>query len=187
LFVAFTPLLAPFFKRRPGWNEWLAVAVSLAGLLLLTGGTTRLNWGDLITLLAALTYALHVLLTDRLADDTINPFRLIFQQFLVIFLCSLMMALIFDLPLGVGSMNAWWVVIFLAIFPTASGFVIQLWGQRVVPPTRTALIFALEPVFAAMFAWTVGGEVVTVNKTLGGLLIVGAMMISTAPPRFKRE
>jgi drug/metabolite transporter (DMT)-like permease len=178
LFVVFTPLLSPLFQRKPTWLEWIAVGLSLLGLYFLAGGIQGMNWGDGITLMAAFTYALHVLLTDRLADDIVDPYRLSFQQFLVIGVASFALAALFGLPFAITTTSAGWTVLFLAIFPTASSFVIQIFGQKHVPPVRTSLIFTLEPVFAVLLAWGVGREAVTVNTILGGVVIVGAMALS---------
>ena len=71
LFVAFVPplsLLIPRQKPRP--SQWAAIAISLVGLWLVTGGMDSVNVGDLITLSAAFTYALHVMLSDRYIRDT---------------------------------------------------------------------------------------------------------------------
>lgn len=67
---------------------------------------------------------------------------------------------------------------FLALFPTLSAFIIQLLAQKVVSPLRVSLIFAFEPVFAALFAWTLGGELFRPERALGGLLIFIAMVVS---------
>ena len=84
LFVAFVPLLSyPILKQRPRRAQWLAVMVSLAGLWLLTGGLQEINRGDLITLAASFTYALHIMLADRFINAGGDLTRLAFQQFLV--------------------------------------------------------------------------------------------------------
>ncbi|MBI5267030.1 MAG: DMT family transporter, partial [candidate division Zixibacteria bacterium] len=66
LFVVFIPLfLITLFKRKPTRWEIIASFVSLAGLWILTGGLKRINVGDSLTLVAAVTYALHVLYSDK--------------------------------------------------------------------------------------------------------------------------
>jgi drug/metabolite transporter (DMT)-like permease len=78
-----------------------------------------------------------------------------------------------------------WIIVFLALFPTLSAFLIQLLAQRHVPAIRVSLIFALEPVFAALFAWTVGGEEFLLRRAVGGVLIFVALII--AGPRRTKE
>lgn len=72
-------------------------------------------------------------------------------------------------------------VLFLTLIPTLSAFMLQLTAQQGVPPVTTALIFCLEPVFAAIFAWTLGAEQMIPLRAAGGLLIVLAMIISELP------
>jgi len=179
LFVAFVPpllLLIPRKKPRP--TQWAAVAISLVGLWLVTGGLGAVNLGDLITLLAAFTYALHVMLTDRYVG-MVNHEQLVFQQFLVVGVLSLVGALIFGLPLEVPDLRAGGVIVFLALFPTLSAYLVQCKAQTIATPIRVSLIFALEPVFAGIFAWTVGGEDFHPLNALGGLLIFLAVVVST--------
>ncbi|MBU2624308.1 MAG: DMT family transporter, partial [candidate division Zixibacteria bacterium] len=89
----------------------------------------------------------------------------------------------FQLPFGIGTTETAIAVLFLALLPTLSAFVIQMVAQKIVPPVRVSLIFALEPVFAALFAWTVGGEEFSTYRAIGGLLIVAAMIVSAIPYR----
>ena len=179
LFIVFVPLCAwLMYRRTPKLNHLLAVAVALIGLWLLTGGVQGVNVGDWITLASAVTYALHVLLAGEYMQRGADPVALNFQQILVTALFGLVMLTAFQRPLSVGSPAAWWVIVFLAVFPTVSAFVIQLFAQRVVDPARTSLIFTLEPVFAAAFAFTLGGEGIVPLRVLGGLLIVAAMLVS---------
>jgi len=154
------------------------VLVALIGLWLLTGGIRGANIGDLITLASAVTYALHVLLAGEYMQRGADPVALNFQQILVTALFALIVLGAFNRPLAVDSAAAWWVIAFLAVFPTVSAFVIQLYAQQVVDPVRTSLIFTMEPVFAAAFAFTLGNEGIVPVRVAGGLLIVAAMLVS---------
>ncbi len=142
LFVAFVPLfLRTIFKRRPTIMEIVASAVALIGLWILTGGLTDVNTGDMLTLIAAMTYALHLLYTDKYIRSGIDPFVISCQQFLIVGLLSLIMALVFDLPLTCGSMPALATIVFLALFATLSAFIIQMLAQKIRSPLRVSLIF----------------------------------------------
>jgi drug/metabolite transporter (DMT)-like permease len=182
MFVAFVPLFM-FFLNRKSLNLWQlpAVLVSLAGLWLLTGGLHDINRGDSLTLISAMTYAGHLLYVDRYVKQGLDPYIMSFQQFLFVGAFSLLTAAVFGLPFGITSTGTYSRVLFLALFPTLSAFVIQLLAQKIVLPVRVALILALEPVFAAIFAWTLGGEIFIARRALGGLLIVIAMILSELP------
>ncbi len=179
LFVFFTPfLLRWLFKNKPTPMEWIGSLVSLAGLWVLTGGLHEINLGDSLTLIAAFTYALHVLLSDKYMKVVVDPYIISCQQFLLVGAFSLLTGWIFDLSFVVTSAKVGWVIVFLALGPTLSAFVIQMLAQRITAPVKVTLIFALEPVFAALFAWTLGGEQFDEQRAIGGLLIVIALAVS---------
>ena len=179
LFVAFVPALMPIIlKYRPGWVDVLASLVSLAGLWVLTGGMTEINRGDLLTLLTALAYAAHLLTADKYMKRGLDPLVAACQQFLLVGLLSLLTALLVRRPLTISTGQAAWAVLFLALFPSLSAFVIQMIAQRVTAPVKVSLIFALEPVFAAVFAWTLGGEEFIPRHAAGGLLIFAALVLA---------
>lgn len=187
LFVAFIPLfLRTIFKRKPTLMEVVASMVSLIGLWILTGGMSDVNSGDILTLLAAVTYALHVLYSDKYMKAGIDPYTISCQQFLLVGLMSLVTVVVVGLPLEIHTTSAGLTVVFLALFPTLSAFVIQMLAQRITSPLKVSLIFALEPVFAALFAWTLGDEPVVAHRALGGLLIFLALILSGLPSPSRR-
>jgi len=188
LFVAFVPFfLRTIFRRRPTVLEIVASAVSLTGLWVLTGGMQYVNVGDMLTLIAAMTYALHLLYSDKYMKGGVDPIIISCQQFIMVGVFSLLTGLVLGLPFGIRSDDAFWVMVFLAIFPTLSAFVIQMLAQKITSPLRVSLIFALEPVFAALFAWTMGGEAFVMRRALGGLLIFLALILSGLPSPVGRK
>lgn len=120
--------------------------------------------------------------TGRLVR-TAHPLVLAFHQFWVIGFGSPGLTVALGRPLGIGSASAVGVVAFPALVPTLSAFVLQLVAQRHVAPFTATLIFLLAPVFAAGFAWTLGGEQLIAMHALGGAMIVGAMLLGELPTR----
>jgi len=179
LFVAFVPFfLFTIFRRKPTPMELIASGLSLIGLWVLTGGMRDINIGDMLTLITAMTYALHLLYSDKYMKAGIDPYVISCQQFLVVGILSFVTALIFDLPFTILTQNAVWMILFLTLFPTLLAFVIQMMAQKIASPLRVSLIFALEPVFAGIFAWTLGGEELISHRAFGGLLIFLALVVS---------
>jgi len=179
LFVIFVPLFLLVFARKPPTRaQWAATALALAGLWLLTGGVSRLNHGDVLTLAAAVTYAGHLLATDAFVREDADPILLAFHQFWMTGVMSLLFAVRQGAPLSVGGWGPARVVGFLALFPTLIAFYVQLVAQKRTAAIKVSLIFSLEPVFAALFAWTLGGEPFVPQRAVGGALIVCAMVTS---------
>jgi drug/metabolite transporter (DMT)-like permease len=182
LFVAFVPLfLMVIFRRKPTLMEFIASGISLVGLWVLTGGLVDINIGDMLTLIAAMTYALHLLYADKYIKAGTDPYIICCQQFLVVGVLGILTALIFDLPFTIASSHAILIILFLTLFPTLLAFVFQMLAQKIASPLRVSLIFALEPVFAGLFAWTLGGEQFVTHRAMGGLLIFVALIISGLP------
>jgi drug/metabolite transporter (DMT)-like permease len=182
-FVAFVPLFSLLiFRKKSTATGVVAAVISLTGLWLLTGRLAKINAGDLLTLVTAMVYAIHILFADRYMKGGADAYILSFQQFLVVGAISLLTALIFGLQFSFDAPKVLRVILFLSLFPTLSAFVIQVAAQRFTSPVKVSLIFAFEPVFAALFAWTLGNETVTMNKIAGGFLVFLALVIAGIRP-----
>lgn len=180
LFVLFVPIFLKLITRKiPGRLDIAASIISLGGLWILTGGMRDMNVGDMLTLIAALTYALHVLYSDKYMKSGLDPYVISCQQFLLVGLFSLITSAVLGLSFKVETTSTYKIVLFLTLFPTLSAFVIQMVAQKITAPVKVSLIFALEPVFAALFAWTFGGEEFVFRRAIGGLLIVAALIVSS--------
>ncbi|NOZ13519.1 MAG: EamA family transporter [Acidobacteria bacterium] len=182
LFIVFVPIFSfIFLKKVPSKMKLLSVALAVSGLFVLTGGLHDANFGDFLTLFAAMGYAVHILIADHYMKGGADPFTLNFQQMLVVGLLSVIAGIATGSTLACNWKAALGIIVFLAVFPTVSAFVIQLVAQRHTSPVKVAIIFSMEPVFAALFAWTLGQEKLIPYQALGGLLIVAAMVLSEIP------
>jgi drug/metabolite transporter (DMT)-like permease len=188
LFIVFVPIFSfIFLKKLPSRMKLLSVTLAVSGLFVLTGGLHDANFGDFLTLFAAMGYAIHILVADRYMKNGSDPFVLNFQQMLVVGVLSILAGLSTGVSLACNWGSALGVILFLAVFPTVSAFVIQLVAQRNTGPVKVAIVFSMEPVFAALFAWTIGNELLVPHRALGGLLIVAAMVLSEFPLGRKEE
>ena len=143
----------------------------------MTGGISRFNKGDGLTIFSAVSYAAHLLATDKYVKADADPVLLAFHQFWMTGFLSFAIAGIMGYSFQVQTPKATGVIVFLALFPTLSAFYIQMLAQKYTAPIKVSLIFSLEPVFAALFAWTLGGEPFVPARAVGGLAIVAAMMV----------
>jgi drug/metabolite transporter (DMT)-like permease len=85
-------------------------------------------------------------------------------------------------PRTAWSGNVVFALVLTSVFATALAFTLQTWGQKYTSATRTALIFALEPVFALVTAVGIGGESVTVSGLIGAALILGGILLVELKP-----
>ena len=178
LFIIFIPVFMFLFRReKPTRLQGISAALAIAGMWLLTGGMSGFNLGDALTLTAAAAYAVHLIITDKYVKAEADAVLLVFHQFWMVSAIAFAIALTRGSSLAVASLSGWGVILFLAVFPTLTAFFIQMLAQRHSEPFKVGIIFTLEPVFAAFFAWTLGGERFVAVKAAGGLLIVSGMLI----------
>lgn len=183
LSVILTPLLSAFwFRERVPLKAFLAATVALLGLgfMTLTGAESGVNSGDLWVLGTALSYALYVVylgtVAKRHAALTLGAMQL-WPMALLAWLWALPLA-----PEVVTLAPASWAaIVYLALIATALISVLQVQAQKVVPAYLAALIFILEPVFAAVFAYLYLGETLGRYGLLGAALVLAAMLVSELP------
>ncbi|MCX7910748.1 MAG: DMT family transporter [Endomicrobia bacterium] len=179
LFIIFIPLFSYFFYSiKISTTELISSIFAITGMWFLTGGMKEINIGDLLTLVAACSYSIHLLITDRYVKKNYDIIQLAFQQFWMVGLISFVYSYIAGYNYSVSSIKSFWWIVFLAFFPTITAFFIQMRAQKEIEPFKVGIIFCFEPIFAAIFAWTLGGEDFVLNKAFGGFLIVMAMFIN---------
>jgi drug/metabolite transporter (DMT)-like permease len=179
LAVVFVPLWQALSDRTwPGRATLAGVCLSVTGMALLSIGALDLGpllMGDALVLGCALAFSGHILALGRFAPR-VAPVQLTFVPVLTTAVLSLALASAYETFPSIGLAQALPAVIFTATFATVGAFYVQTRAQRFTSPTHTALIFALEPVFAALFATMLGGERLSVPELLGCALILTGML-----------
>lgn len=169
LFVVLVPVLGLLWGRRPGPWEWTGVLVATAGLGLLTGGASRFGVAEVLLLGCATSFALHILILDQAAPH-LPPAGLGAVQVGVAGAVCAAFVPFEPLP-GPVPAQVWAAVVGMGLVASALAFSVQAWAQRFTPPAHVGLVFAGEPVAAAVFARLWLGE------QLDGLQWTGAALI----------
>jgi drug/metabolite transporter (DMT)-like permease len=191
LSVVIVPLLGRYFGEQIGVRAWLGTGLSLVGLALILlvgqGGSLReifspLNIGDLLTLGCAFSFAVHILLIGRLVDMKNYPALLVIQ-IAAVALWSWGGTLALESVRFDFSATVWRAIIITGLFATALAFWAQNKFQPLATPTRTAIIFSSEPVFAGLFGFWLLGERLVAEQWAGAGFILAAMVISQWPPQ----
>jgi drug/metabolite transporter (DMT)-like permease len=175
-YVVLTPVFGAILlhDRIPRWT-WLAVAMATAGLatLSINGIGGGFGFGEVVTLLAAAVYAVHIIGLGRYSSPG-SAGALSAVQMLAIAAVSLIAATPggIELPSGGG---AWASVLYMALVAGALAIWAQTWAQSHLSAPRAAIVMTLEPVFAAGFAVALGGEAMTLRMLLGGAMVLAAM------------
>jgi drug/metabolite transporter (DMT)-like permease len=178
LYVVFTPILAVLlFGTRIGAAAWLGVALSTVGLALLTGIDSGRLAGDLLVLGGSLVYSLQIVLMERVAPRfdvvalTLAEMLAAFAGFAVVAVAAGQV----EVPRG---WTVWGALIVTGVFASALAFLVQTWAQRRLSAARTALAFALEPVWAALFGFWLAGDRLGAVAWTGSALIMAGIVVS---------
>ena len=186
MYVVLTPVFAAALLRtRITALTWGAVLLAAAGLAVLTLNGLSVGYGEAITLVAAMLYALHIVGLGAWSTPHEALGMSIVQIVVITLVCLAATA-----PDGIvlpQTTGDWLSVVYMALFAGALALVGQTWAQAHLAPTRSALIMSMEPVFAAFFAVLLGGESLTVRMLFGGAMVLAAMLVVELAPRRKVE
>lgn len=179
--VIFVPFLSYLlFKDFIRKNVLLASFIAVFGLYLLTmSGSLTFQKGEFLTLLCAVLFALQIIFTGKFSVKA-NVFLLVFFQLLTVSFLALIFSLVledktFNLSYDFAFFKA---VIITGIFATVYAFLVQTYMQQFTTATKTAVIFTMEPVSAAIYGYFVGNEILTQTQLIGAFLIILATLIA---------
>ena len=176
LYVVLTPLIASIvLKEKITKFTWLCIAVATFGLGLLSIRGFSVGIGEMFVLASAVLFAAHIIALSKWSSGRDVYAMTVIQLSMCAILAGLASAVEgYSLPPDRG---VWSVVIFTAVFATALAFIVQTWSQAHMSATKVAVILTMEVVFAALFAILLGGERLTLQTAIGGILVVVAMYL----------
>ena len=176
-------ILALFWGRRVTLWVCFGTFAAATGLYFLTvpvAGVAHLNRGDVLTFFAAGSYAVHIILVGEYTKEH-SAAALSALQVLACALMSWLTAFGADAirwqPMRFESRAALWLgVVVCAVFATAVAFSLQLWAQQYTTPSHAAILFTLEPVFAAATSYVMLGERLGLRALLGAVLVLAGIL-----------
>ncbi len=186
-YIVGVPLLGWLvYRQQTRLSEVLGVLTAVAGMGLLSmrGESLTIERGDALTLGCAAVYAVHIVMLGHFAP------RIPYETLSFLQVAAAAAFAWVALPFLETPAIRWRPAVILAIvagglLATALAFVVQTWAQQYTTPTRAALIFALEPVFAWLVAWWWNGEILTGRAAIGAALILGGVLLVELKPNRK--
>lgn len=193
-FVVFIPILQLIIeKRKPKWFNLFSVMLVLVGLIMLSSKGENVfeflsqlgndfNLGDLLTLLCALLFAFQVVYVDVFTKKY-DYLPMVFIQLLITGLGGFILSYLFSVtslePIKLTiSNNLIFAILYTSIFASIIATIIQLKFQRNVSPTKAGIIFSIEPIFAAVFAYFLLNEKISNFGLMGCVLIFIGVVVS---------
>jgi drug/metabolite transporter (DMT)-like permease len=180
LYVVFTPLLALLlFRTRVGGAVWVGVALAVVGLAMLSGVGAGAPLGDLLVLLGSAAYSVQIVLMERYAPRY-DPIAFTQAELLAAFAGFAVVAVALGQVEVPHGWTVWGALLVTGIFASALAFLVQTWAQQRTSATRTALAFALEPVWAGIFGfWLAGDRLGAIGW--GGCAVIMAGIVVAEP------
>ncbi len=179
LYVVFIPIiLALFLRRRVRPIIWPAVALSVAGMYMLSmAESLHLNQGDVLEFIGAVFWGLHVIVTGK-AVQRLNVMHFVIGQYLVCGLLNLGLGVMWEHATLPILLRDWWVVAYTGLLSVGLGYTMQAIAQRHAPPADAAILLSLESVFAALSGWLFLGELLTPVQLAGCIVMFAAMLLA---------
>ena len=189
-YCVIVPFLAwVLVRRRPNRYNIVAAVLCIVGIGFISlDGSLTMRFGDAMTLVCAVFYALHIILVSQFAQGR-NIYVLTMWQFVGVAICSLIVGGLFE-PMpdwAAVPMDCWISLAYLAVACTTVALLFQNIGQAHLPPASAALLLSLEAVFGVAFSVALGAETLTLRIVFGFALVFVAIIVSEVlPERAKR-
>ncbi len=190
LYVIIVPIISIFAKKKVSPIIWFSAAIAVMGfyMLCLFEGITGFYFGDILILLCAVTFSLHIICIDKYCD-LIGGIRLSAFQFVVGGIISGILSLIFEID-SVHFANIVSVlpeILYMGIISSGVAYTLQIMGQKFAEPAVASLSMSLESVFAALGGWAISGNALKGNEIIGCILVFGAIIFAQLPQFFKTK
>ncbi len=190
LYMLFVPIFALFMKKIPPFTVWIGIVLGIVGLYILCiGGKAEfsLGKGEILTLLCAVAYALHIIVIYKFSGD-INVAKLSCGQFFVTGVLSLIFMAIFENPDIHSVFSATAPILYSGIMTCSVAFTLQIVGQKFTDPTVASMLLCLESVFSVIFSYfLIPEQQLKPNEYIGCLIMFIAIILAQIPVKKKKK
>lgn len=181
LAILIVPFISFFIlKTVINKKSCLCIAICVVGILLVSfsnEGNLGLNLGDILCLMCSVSFAFHIVLTEKLLKEKDATLITMVQMYFVSLIGFFIAPFFEEFPSNVVPISIY-SLIFMGILCTAFAFWVQTHCLKFISSTKVAMIFTLEPVFGASISWIVLGQSLNLKGIIGGILIVISLILS---------
>lgn len=189
MYMVLVPIAGLFLGKRVGPKVWAAVAVALVGMYLLCfsgGGLGAINRGDLMEMVCALGFTVHILVIDHFSGR-VDGVKMSCIQFFVCGVLAFFAMIIFEEPNVQDILAAWMPIVYAGLMSSGVGYTLQIVAQKDTDPTVASLLMSLESVFSLVFGWILLHEAMSARELIGCVLMFAAIVWVQLPERRKAE
>lgn len=180
LYTVIVPVLSLFSGKKTKPQIWICVVISVIGMYLLTmekGGS--FSRGDLLVVICAFFFAIHILLVDHYSQNT-DGIRLSCIQFLTAGILSLVPMLL-EHPHAVDIVAAGAPILYAGVLSSGAGYTLQILGQKDAEPAVASMLLSLESVFAALAGFLFLHQTMSLREMIGCAMIFLAVILAQMP------
>ncbi len=183
LYVVIVPFFQLILGRRPRKIIWFCVLTAVFGFYLLCiKDNFTVGIGDLLTLICAFGFSLHIIVIDRFLEKGANGLQMACVQFFTAGMIMLVGMFIFEHPQIDKIFDAKYTILYAGVMSCGVAYTLQIIGQRYAEPTIATLLMSLESVFAVISGWLILGETLTLKEFFGCCLVFAAVVLSQIKP-----
>ena len=182
LYVVIVPILGLFLKKRVSFIVWICVALSVVGLYLLcmTESTFKLAYGDLLVLICAILFSVHIMIIDYFSPKGDGVVISCIQFFVCGIVSGIIMLFVEEPQVG-NIMAAKMPILYAGVLSSGVAYTLQIVGQKGMNPTVASLILCLESVMSALAGWIILDEALTPREMFGCILMFAVIVLALVP------
>ena len=181
LYIVLVPIFGIFLKKKAGVRIWISVAISVAGLYLLCiTDKLVLAKGDILVLLCAVVFTIHILVIDYFSPKA-DSVRIACTQFFITGVLSAIPMFLFETPRLSDIFAAAVPVLYAGVLSSGVAYTLQIVAQKDADPTVASLILSLESVFSVLGGWVILGQKLSIREIAGCILMFSAIILAQLP------
>ena len=187
LYILLVPLLGLLFGKRVSRRVWIAVAIAVLGMYLLcVNEGFSIAFGDLLVMVCALLFAVHILVVDYFSPRADGVQLSCIQFFTCGLICAVGMFL-FEKPSFQQILTAWMPVLYAGVMSCGVAYTFQIIGQRDTDPTVASLILSLESVVSVLAGWLLLHQALSLRELGGCALVFCAIVLAQLPDKINNR
>lgn len=185
LYIIIVPLLGIFMHKKITVVMGISALIAVCGFYLLCiSGQIEVNKGDLLVLICAVIFSLHILVIDIYSPKG-DCIAISCIQFFVSAILSGICMFLFEKPVITDILAAYVPVLYAGILSCGVAYTLQIVGQKNMEPSVASLILCLESVFSALAGWLILKQKLSPKELLGCLLVFTAVILAQLPQKSK--
>jgi drug/metabolite transporter (DMT)-like permease len=189
MYVLVVPVISYFvFSKKMHWTVWPAVGFCVVGGILLSElKNTSVRLGDTLSILSAFCWGAHIILIKKTIENFNFPITIAMSQCLIACLLLVLPMYFLEAPTLSNLLKDSYEILYVGILSSALAFLLQTYSLQNISPAPAAIIFSLEGVFAAIFAWLILDQFLNEIKILGIFFILSAVILSQIIPIYDKK